>query len=298
MISGHTWNIINNSGKDEVYLMHARNKDHFIDDKGNNSNHWFEKKKRVLSHDGNPIECLDSTNVREVMWGPPDSGKEANHLRQRSARQTCQAEHAGSYAQYSARRHGDGVKTPERAGSQALKVPFQERLRDVAPLSTPRVVPKLEWTPRRGERIQEIPPPSEHNMFRKVDQLRTESHVDTMEANFADAVLSARANTSARSARSSMRTTAESALGALSTNRSQLPFEERHLPPKPGGLRQRHSQNRAEPIAMTEITGWFEGDHRDKSKRGDPFFAKPVANMGCSSVKYDIVSNERKEFWY
>merc|ERR1712129_438593 len=136
---------------------------------------------------------------------------------------------------------------------------------------------------------------TEHDMFRKVDQLRTESHVDTMEAKFADAVHSARRSTSARS---SMRTTAQSALGALNTNRSQLPSEERHLPPKPGALRQQHSQNRVEPNPMTEITGWFEGDHKDKSKRGDPFFAKPVANMGSSCVKYDIVSNERKQFWY
>merc|ERR1712178_280392 len=109
---------------------------------------------------------------------------------------------------------------------------------------------------------------------------------------------SARANATSRSkgsvsARSrgsaSARTPVQSALGDLNTNRSQLPFEERHLPPKPGALRQQHSQNRVEPNAGREVTGWFES-HKDKQKRGVPFFAKPVANMGSSSVKYEIIS--------
>jgi len=290
IVSGHTWNIINHSDKDEVYLMHARNPDHFIDDKGANTSHWFEKKKGVdLDGDG-CIDSMDSSNVQEVMCGPPDSGKEANFLRQRQSRQLRQSEHPLDYRQYSARQERDGLKTPERPGFLALKVPHQERYRDVAEKPTPRVITKNEWTPRRDERMKTRAPPAEHDMFRNVDQLRTESHMDPFEANLADAVHSARAK------KSPLGTTATSVLGDLRATRSQLGKNE-HMPPKPGAQRQQHSQNRVEPHYGKEISGWFEA-HKEKTKREDPFFARPVANMGSSCVKYDIISNERKQFWY
>jgi len=294
MISGHTWNIINHSDKDEVYFPHARNSAHFIDDTGVNTTAWFEKKRRVVDTNGDNIECLDSSNVKEVMGGPPDSGKEANHLRQRQTRQLRQAEHPRDFVMYSARRDREGLRTPERPGCLGVKVPQQERMRDVVPRPTPRVVPKMQFTPRRDERLQERAPPSEHRMFTSVDQLRTDSHIDTCEANLADAVHSSRAKHSARS--SSLGATATTVLGDIGTTRSTLGMKD-GLPPKPGAHRQQHSQNRVEPHQGKDITGWTEA-HKDKLKKEDAFFAKPVMNAGASCVKYDIISNERKQFWY
>lgn len=299
MISGHAWNIVNHSDKDEVYLRGARNSDHYIDDKGGNTNEWFEKKRRVdLDGDG-IIDCVDSSNVEEVMFCPPDSGKEAYHLRQRQSRQLRQSEHPRDYGQYSARRQREGAKTPERGGSLSITMPHQHRMRDVPGKPTPRVVPKHEWTPRRTERLQERAPPAEHHMFKNVDQLRTESHMDTSEANLADAVHSARAKV-AVSDRSRSGTLAASAASTvlvdMATQRSQMGTKD-HLPPKPGDHRKQHSQNRVEPSHRREISSWIF-EHKDPLKREDPFFAKPVQNTGSSSVKYDIISNERKQFWY
>jgi len=267
MISGHTWNIINHSDKDEVYLMHARNPDHYIDAKGLNTNHWFEK-KRSIDLDGDGVaECLDSSNVQEVMWSSPDSGKEASYLGQRQARQIHQSEHPRDYRQFSARRDREGLKTPERVGFLAIKVPFQERMTDVASRPTPRIISKSEFTPRRDERMQGRAPPVEHDMFRSVDQLRTESHMDPLEPNLASAIHSARAKVPAKS---SLGATASSVLESCGTARSQLGLKD-HLPPKPAAQRQQHSMNRIEPHISKELTGWFT----EKAKKDDAFLQSP-----------------------
>merc|ERR1719401_944476 len=155
LISGHAWNIINHSDKDEVYLQHARNKDHYIDDTGGNTNHWFEKKRRIdLDGDG-IIECLDSTNVEEIMFCPPDTDKETRYLQERQSKQLRQSEHPMNFAQYSSRRERDGVKTPERGGNLGVVMQDQGRLRDVYIRPSPRTVSRKDWTPRRGDRLQD-----------------------------------------------------------------------------------------------------------------------------------------------
>jgi hypothetical protein len=136
--------------------------------------------------------------------------------------------------------------------------------------------------------MEDKAPPAEKDMFRKVDQLRTESHINVCEANLADALYG---SSRAREA------TPRSVLGDLSITRSQLGTQASSKPPKPGSQRKQHSQNRVEPTNSKEISGWFE-EHKDKLKKGDEFFAKPVPNMGNSCVKYDIISNERRQFWY
>jgi len=289
MISGHTWNILNHKEADEVYLQHARNSDHYIDANLKNTNAWFEKKRRV-DGDGDGIpENLDSSNVQEVMFGPPDHGKEATYLRQRQSTHLRQSEHPRDFGMFSARKEREGLKTPERAGFLGVKVPHQERLRDIAARASPRVLPKSEWTPRRDERAKERAPPSEYDMFRNVAQLMTESHMNVFDANLADAVHSGSARGTKNSARS--------VLGDMGTTRSQMGGL--GLPPKPGAHRQQHSVNRVEPHNGRELTGWYQDQGgKDKLKREDAFFSKPVANMGSSCVKYDIISNERKGFWY
>merc|ERR1719487_43874 len=131
-------------------------------------------------------------------------------------------------------------------------------------------------------------------MFRNVDQLRTESHIDTFEAKLADALHTLEAKTATRS---SMGATTTSVLGDIKTTRSQLGHKE-PKPPKPGAHRQQHSQNRVEQHYGKELSGWFEIHQKDKLRKEDAFYAKPVANMGSSCVKYDIITNERKQFWY
>merc|ERR1712096_214060 len=111
-------------------------------------------------------------------------------------------------------------------------------------------------------------PPAEHEMFRNVDQLRTESHMDATEANLADALHSSVAKAVGKS---SMGATASSVLGPMQTTRSQLGQQGEKMPPKPGAQRQQHSQNRMETHYGREVSTWFESPTKDKLKREDAF---------------------------
>lgn len=288
-LSGHTWNIINNSDKDEVYYQNARNPDHYIDERGQNTSHWFEKKKRIdLDGDG-IIECLDSTNVEEVMVCPPTAGKEAAYLRRRQMKQLRQSQAPMNYTEYNGRREADGTRTPEKADMLQRKMPFQNRMRDVHARPACRIQEKHLWTPRRGEVMKVPEPPLEHDMFRAVDQLRAESHVDVHDANFADAIHSA------RKARAAGAGDGPSALVDASKTRSAMVQDE--APAKPAAARNRFSKNVIEQHAAREITGW-PFHHRCPLRREDPFYVRPVQQTGSSSVKFDIITNERKDFWH
>lgn len=332
LLSGHTWNILNGREDHEVYLQHARNPDHYIDIKtGRNTSHWFEKKMRVdLDGDG-IIDCVDSTNVQETMVCPGTAGKESAHLRNRQAKQICQSAAPRDYAQYTARRAGIDrapPTPPPLASKDALNrtVGQQGRMRDTHDRPTPRCVSRDQWTPRRGERLVEPQPPGEGEMFRAYDQLRTESHFDTSLATLAEGLPSRRSasmglNTSGAlprprpwqlggaagipsiSAANSANVTASSldlppgasALSGASTARSMMLRDD--AIPKPAHERVRHSKRRMEPQISNEITGWpFHG--QDKTKRDDAYFSKPMLQTGSSSVKYDIISGDRRNFWY
>jgi len=285
-ISGHTWNILNNREDHEVYFKEMRNDAHYIDKNGNGTGHWLQRKKRLdLDGDG-IIDCVDSSNVAETMVCPPTAGKEASHNRTRQMRQICQVAADRDFGKYKSHRESCGVPpTPGRGGCLERKVRDQARMRDIPERPTPRVLDRKDFTPRRGEPRVEHRPPHERDMFKKVDQLRTDSHMDCTEPNFQDAI-------GCRS--SSLGISGAHALGGTLTSRSVLGDG---VPPKPAEHRSRHSVQRMEHSHHREITHWpFAG--ADKTKQGDPYHAKPVQQTGSSCVKYDIISNERKQFWY
>eukprot|EP00929_Paragymnodinium_shiwhaense_P014731 TRINITY_DN122694_c0_g1_i1.p1 TRINITY_DN122694_c0_g1~~TRINITY_DN122694_c0_g1_i1.p1 ORF type:complete len:355 (+),score=66.61 TRINITY_DN122694_c0_g1_i1:122-1186(+) len=291
MISGHTWNIINNREDHEVYLRHARNPEHYIDvETGKNTHHWFQKKGRVDLDGNGIIDSMDSADVQEVMTCPGSSGKEDAYLRCRQARQLCQAGAPRDYGLYVQRRQQSRVPStpgPRTDGPLERKLEFQDRLLDLHQRETPRTVARNLWTPRRGEVAADPAPPSEKAMFRKVHQLRAESHLDVTDKSLAEA-LSADAGGDAPG---------RSNLAHCSTVRTQMPMASAGLPPKPGAERTKHAAARIEPTFVREITSWpFQG--KDKMKHGDPYFTKPLQNTGSSSVKYDILTGDRYQYWY
>lgn len=268
-------------------MLHARNHDHFVDEKGNLTSHWFEKKKRIdLDGDG-VIDCVDSTNVEEVMRCPPTAGKQAKQLQVRAVRQLYQAAEPTNFGAYSARRATSSAAppTPQREAMLERIVPFQDRLRDLTPRPTPRIVNKQSWAPRRGEPENHARPPPEHVMYRAVDQLRTENHIDARDPSFADSLKSARAD--------GLGATGNSAVAGGNTLRSSIRAD---LPVKPAAEKHCFSKNRIEDVHLREISGWPSEKHN--LKKEDHYHAKPVAHSGSSSVKYDLITNERKSFWY
>lgn len=293
-ISGHTWNILNNTEDHEVYLQHARNPDHYLDVRtGKTTSSWFERKKRVdLDADG-VIDTVDSSEVREVLTCPGTAGKEDAYLRSRQAHQLSQATAPRDYGLYVQRRQQSTVPaTPKpRDGPLERVMEYQDRLRDIPERETPRIVSRNLWTPRRGEILAAPLPPSEQSMFLQVHQLRAESHMNASDKSLAEA-LSPR--TGRATGGGSFRA---SALVDCPTARTQMGATTAGVPPKPGHERTKHSNIRIEPTFLREISAW-PSQHKDKMKYGDAYFTKPLQNTGSSSVKYDIISGERMQYWY
>jgi len=286
-LSGHAWNIISQREDHEVYHLDARSRDHFIDDTGKATKHWFQRKKRIPLEGGGFADSTHSRNMAKVMVQPEDTGREAAQLRARQAKQLIQASAPNDYAAYAARRAASAAPpTPGRV-SHDRTIPFQDRERDVAPKVSPRTMNKRLWGPRRGEVRAELRPPSEHQMFQSVDQLRAESHADVSEQNFAASLRNSRSTSLGQSR--------ATALSSATTTRS-LNIGREDDPAKPAHARTNHSRTRLESNDAREISNWPY--HQDKLQRQDPFFVRPAHQLGGSSVKFDIITGERKQFWY
>lgn len=51
-LGGFKYNILNNGEKEEIYMRHLRNDDHYINIKGETTNKWFDRKRKY------PRYCL------------------------------------------------------------------------------------------------------------------------------------------------------------------------------------------------------------------------------------------------
>eukprot|EP00747_Dinoflagellata_sp_TGD_P066436 gnl/TRDRNA2_/TRDRNA2_154798_c2_seq1.p1 gnl/TRDRNA2_/TRDRNA2_154798_c2~~gnl/TRDRNA2_/TRDRNA2_154798_c2_seq1.p1 ORF type:complete len:395 (+),score=55.83 gnl/TRDRNA2_/TRDRNA2_154798_c2_seq1:60-1244(+) len=337
-LGGHTWNIINNSEEHEIYLRHARNSEHFVDEQNRTTNVWFARRKHVSAPGAaEDSHANDSHLTEQCLACPPTAGKEAAHRRVRQTIQICQSENPNDWNMYSARKHEILPRTPDY-DPIGKTIKDQKRLRDLPQRPKPQLVEKELWSARRNQAcFGTLRPemPNEQDMFKAVDQIRAESTLDAFDANFAESLMSQARSASSRragdsgassararggppsarsasrvpssgpqSARGPMPGAVQEARGGPSSARgggSTLP------PPAPSlgasqdprtlaGERTRLSKQRINTMNTRDISSWALD--ADKLRRQDPFYMKPMAHNGNSSVKYDIISNEQKSFWY
>jgi len=267
-LGGHTWNPINQ--QPEVYLRHARNHEHYVDERGRATRQWMQPRRRLdLDGDGT-CDLLDSAPVHEALRCPATAGKDSARGRTRQVRQLCQASAPRDYGLYSARCTSAAPATARRAESPQAATPRNH-------------VDRASWTQRRGEaRVERLAPPV-HEVYRRAEQLQAESHFDVSHPNFAMAMQSA------REVRAPALVDPE---GFVSTRRSMF-GEDR--PPRAQGFL--HSTTRVDTINTREVSMDVTTE-KDKLKRGDPFHTRPVQQTGSSSIKYGILTNEMKPFWY
>lgn len=264
-IAGHTWNILSNADDTEVYMQHVRNKEHFVTDDNVATRAWWARKKRC-NRKGDSTHYLDSRPMDRSLKCPPTAGREAARLQKREIIQLCQSGAPADYALYSTRRFDATPRTPERA-PHTRTVPFQERQRDLVERPTPRLTAKTLFTPRRGELREERKPPRPEDMFSTPNQIRNESVIDVVATSFA------RDNETRRATGTHPRITAAAS-------------------------KTLHSADRLESIHTREVSTWHIRNSAEKLLRDDNFHMKPMQRTGNSSVKYDILSNDRKDFWY
>lgn len=153
---------------------HTKGSAHFVDQQGQSTAAWFHRRKRVVLPDGGELVGNDSRRIAEVLTCPPTARSRPRGLDTdiRQVRQLCQAAAPCDFTLFSTARGQVAPKTPERPGSLARTLDFQGQLRDTAPRSTPRVLDKALWTPRRGEMRTDPRPPLEQEMLSSADQLR------------------------------------------------------------------------------------------------------------------------------
>ncbi|CAE7444052.1 unnamed protein product [Symbiodinium natans] len=285
-LGGHTWNIITNSDKHEIYLTQARSRDHYINDRGEITSVWFERRRRIPHPVGGLEGANWSANVKESLLCP---GTPRAVPAKAPRAQLLQAAAPRDFPLYSARRREVAPPSPERPGHLERTLVDQARLRDsLTPRAPKKVVGRKDWTPRRGELLAEPKPPKEEEMFSSVCQLRAESHVDVQQGLFAQQLT--RPTGSGRSSGPPGLPDSGVLRAALFSHRSSAGT------PRAPEDRVNHSQSRIESFAQREISNWALGD--DKLLRKDPFCMRPMQQPNNSGVKYDIITNERDKFWY
>jgi len=273
-LGGHSWNIINNTEQDEIYLRHARSSNHYVDNtSGETTSTWFDRRRRIPHPLGGLEGSNWSANVRESLKCPA-TPQSRDHDKARS-QQLLQAAAPRNFPLFSARRREVLPPTPVRPGHLERTLGSdQSTLRDFSDSLMPRmpkIVDRKNWTPRRGEARVDLL--HEVDMFPSIDQLKSES-LETAKPQ-GDVAASTGESSLLRAAKLSHR----------SEGTTGLPQD-----------RKNHSLQRIENFAQREISNWTLGS--DKLLRLDPFCMRPMQQSNNSGVKYDIITGERGKFWY
>lgn len=259
-LSGHSWNILSNRDDGEILFRHARSSMHCIDDQGRFTKAFFHRRGRVQRPDGGGvISNTFSEQMSKLLVGPPSSGREEAALRAKQVKHLCQMTTPRDFQAYlsQTRLYQDETapRTPVKPSPETRVMEFPKRPRTPRQRPTPRLMDTGPWSARRGEKLPELPVPSEQEMIRTVDQLRTRPSTHT--GAMGHTLLSARADSQPH-----------------------------------------HSSRRAEALNVREISAWHQTARPEILQREDMFYGRPHLNPVNSCVKYNIVTNERRQFWY
>lgn len=267
-LGGCSYNIVNNSHADEIYFQHLRHKDHFVDEKNRTNIHFFGPRRRKFAADerGAVLDCFKCQL--------PHPREEAIAQR-RTETQLAQMENVHSWTAYQNRTQDFFGTSPKirRTVSNALYANEAGKL-------NPRFTDRSEWRARRGETMtRTISAPSvdlrdpQGSLARAVkeDARKDATQRQTESAQFAPWMC---ASTLANSIDST-----------------------------PGGRRHNAAQahcsiNRLENFDLSVTRKNTHWSAQDKMTRADAYYMPPRSSMTNNSVKYDIISNERRWFKY
>lgn len=269
-VGGHSYNIISNQDKDEVYFKHLRHDTHFLDKKGRHTIHFVGPRKRKFD--------IDERNlVGKCMRAPEAHPREDAAMQRRLELQLSQIENSTSYGDFQRRCQ---TSLFPQSPSKRYSV-HNKRYANEAEKLRPRIVPsKDDWVQRRGEKMtRSISAPS--------------VVIGDPSASLARAIHEdARKEASQRMTESAHFAPWNAANTYSATMESQNHGRAYHASHK------NCSVNRLEnhDFGITRKNNHYSS--QDKLTRSDPFFMRPRHSITNNSVKYDIVSNERKWFKY
>lgn len=269
-LGGHNYNILNNQDKDEMYFGNLRHDTHFIDKKGRHTVHCFGPRKRKFD--------IDERNlVGKCLRHPDEHPREQAVGQRRLELSLAQIENSTSYGDFQRRSQASLFPpSPEKRYSIHNKAYANEaeKLRPKL-LST-----KGEFNQRRGETmVRSISAPSvilndpANSLNRAVheDARKEATQRQTESAHFAPW------------------NTANSYSATMDSTHHGRAHHAEH---------RNCSVNRLEnhDFGVSRKNNHYSS--HDKLTRSDPFFMRPRHAITNNSVKYDIVSNERRWFKY
>lgn len=269
-LGGHKYNIISNSDKDEVYLRNLRNDQHFLDKKGRHTIHLFGDRRRKFTVDERDL-------VGKCIRHPDSHPREEAVAQRRVEVQLAQIENATNYGDYQRRCQSSLFS---QTGEKRRNVHNKRYANEVEKLNPRIVSTKTEWMQRRGEpMVRSISAPS---VFLADPQ-----------SSLAQAV-----HEDARKEATQRQTESAHFAPWNAANTYSATMESN---PHGRGYHANHkncSVNRVEnhDFGITRKNNHYSSN--DKLTRSDPFFMRPRHAITNNSVKYDIVSNERKWFKY
>eukprot|EP00928_Gymnodinium_smaydae_P040401 TRINITY_DN273_c1_g1_i1.p1 TRINITY_DN273_c1_g1~~TRINITY_DN273_c1_g1_i1.p1 ORF type:complete len:307 (-),score=61.30 TRINITY_DN273_c1_g1_i1:54-974(-) len=267
-LGGHSYNILSNQDKHEIYFRNMRNQNHYLDKKGRHTREFFGARRRKFDQDerGHVVECLR---------GPDDHPREKCTAERRTAMQLSQMENANSWVGFQDRM---GKLYPERAPrrytiNNKLYCNEADKLRV-------KTATKEDWMSRRGEpmmRAASCPSlalsDTQRGLTRSVaeDARKEATQRQTESAHFAPWQ------------------TAHTYANSMESTEAGRRMAAAH---------DRCSVNRLEnyDFAVSRKNNHFSS--QDKLSRSDAYFMRPRLSTTNNSVKYDIVSNERRWFKY
>lgn len=269
-VGGQNYNIISNQDKDEVYFGHLRHDTHFLDKKGRHTIHFVGPRKRKFE--------LDERNlVGKCLRAPSAHPREDAAEQRRLELSLAQIENHTDYGDFQ-RRCQESFFPPSPPKRYSI---HNKRYANEAEKLRPKFCSsKNDWLQRRGETMtRSISAPS---------VCRTNPHESLSRAIHEDA----RKEASQRMTESAHFAPWVAANTYSATMESQSHGRTHH------GAQKNCSVNRLEnhDFSVTRKNNHFSS--QDKLTRSDPFFMRPRHSITNGSVKYDLITNERKWFKY
>lgn len=269
-MGGHCYNIINGQDKDEVYFKDLRHDTHFLDKKGRHTIHFVGERRRKFD--------LDERNLVGKCMRAPDSHPRDDAVPQRRLElQLAQIENSTSYGDYQRR-----CQAHLFPSSPAKRYSIHnKRYANEAEKLRPKIhSSKDDWMQRRGEKMtRSISAPS--------------VCLEDPQGSLAQAV-----HEDARKEATQRQTESAHFAPWCAANTYSATMESNHHGRAYHAMHKHCSTNRLEnhDFAITRKNNHYSS--QDKLTRSDPFFMRPRHSITNTSVKYDIVSNERKWFKY
>jgi len=268
-MGGHSYNIVNGQDKHEIYFRNLRHDEHFLDKKGRATHHFMGARKRRFER--------DERGMMEGCFRSPGDHPRVEALGQmRQDVQLAQMENSTSWRGFQDRYRSGLIHCPKEKRYSIQNRAYsneQEKLR-------PRLTSKEEWRTRRGDQmvhsvscpsLQLSDPNASLDRAMQMDTRKETSQRQTESAHFAP---------------------------WMSANTYATSMDATDHGKRMNASHQHCSVNRLEnhDFGVTRKNNHYSS--ADKLTRSDAMYMRPRLATTNSSVKYDIVSNERKWFKY